>query len=96
MFAVESANHIRWLILGFFWLQPVGFAVEMVVSRVLRRVSVRKEVRVVLNILWFVGWCCFVLPLLGEAGRNLGYWRVWPVPVSLWRGVMVGRWLMWV
>jgi hypothetical protein len=96
MFAVESANHIRWLILGFFWLQPVGFAIEMVVSRVLRRVSVRKEVRVVLNVLWFVGWCCFVLPLLGEAGRNLGYWRVWPVPVSLWRGVMVGRWLTWV
>jgi hypothetical protein len=100
MFARESANRIRWLILSFFWLQPVGFAVEMVVSRVLRRAAgsmvLRREVFVMANVAWFVGWCCLVLPLLGEAGRNLGYWRVWPVPVSLWKGVREGEWFMWV
>ena len=96
MFAAIPASRIRWLILGFFWLQPVGFAVEMVVSVVLRRLRVRKEGLVVLNVVWFVGWCCFVLPLLGEAGGNLGYWRVWPVPVSLWKGVMEGKWLTWI
>lgn len=96
MFASIPASRIRWLILGFFWLQPVGFAIEMVVSRVLLRMGVRKEVYVMLNVMWFVGWCCLVLPLLGEAGGNLGYWKVWPVPVSLWKGVREGRWLMWV
>jgi hypothetical protein len=96
MFAVESANYIRWQILAFFWLQPVAFGIEMVVSNLLRRMGVKKEVYVVANLVWFVGWCCFVLPLLGEAGRNLGYWRVWPVPVSLWRGVMRGQWWTWV
>jgi hypothetical protein len=96
MFAVESASFIRWQILAFFWLQPVAFGVEMVGSKILRRMGVKTKVYVVANVVWFVGWCCFVLPLLGEAGRNLGYWRVWPVPVSLWRGVTVGRWLTWV
>jgi hypothetical protein len=96
MFAIDSASRIRWLILSFFWLQPVGFAVEMVVSRVLRRVGLKQEVFVMANVAWFVGWCCLVLPLLGEAGRNLGYWRVWPVPVSLWKGVREGEWFMWV
>lgn len=96
MFASIPASRIRWLILGFFWLQPVGFAVEMAVSKVLRRLGVRKEVYVGLNVCWFVGWCCVVLPLLGEAGGHLGYWRVWPVPVSFWKGVREGRWLMWV
>jgi hypothetical protein len=95
MFATDSANHIRGLILSFFWLQPVGFAVEMLVSRGLRRMGMQKEMLVVLNAAWFVGWCCLVLPLLGEAGRNLGYWRVWPVPVSLWKGVREGVWFMW-
>jgi hypothetical protein len=96
MFAVESARFIRWHILAFFWLQPVAFGIEMVVSKVLRNMGMRKEVYVMANVVWFVGWCCFVLPLLGEAGRNLGYWRVWPVPLSLWKGVMMGRWLTWV
>jgi hypothetical protein len=74
----------------------VAFGIEMVVSKVLRNMGMRKEVYVMANVVWFVGWCCFVLPLLGEAGRNLGYWRVWPVPLSLWKGVMMGRWLTWV
>jgi hypothetical protein len=100
MFAVESANYIRGLILSFFWLQPVGFAVEILASRGLRRIAgsrvgLQKEMLVVVNVVWFVGWCCLVLPLLGEAGRNLGYWRVWPVPVSLWKGVWEGQWFMW-
>jgi hypothetical protein len=95
MFAMVTTNHIRWLILSFFWLQPVGFAVEMLASRGLRRIAgsrvgLQKEMLVMVNVVWFVGWCCFVLPLLGEAGRNLGYWRVWPVPVSLWKGVRGG------
>lgn len=96
MFATIPASRIRWLILGFFWMQPVGFAAEMAGTRVLHRLDVKKEVYVLANVIWFVGWCCFVLPLLGEAGGHLGYWRVWPVPVSLWKGVWEGKWLMWV
>ncbi|CAD0097085.1 unnamed protein product [Aureobasidium vineae] len=95
MFATKTASQIRWLILSFFWLQPVGFAFEMAVSAGLRRFGTHKSIFVTLNILWFTAWCCFVLPLLGEAGRNLGYWRVWPVPFSLWRGITTGRWLTW-
>ncbi|KAI5273927.1 hypothetical protein E4T47_02959 [Aureobasidium subglaciale] len=95
MFAVESANQIRLRIATFFWLQPVGFAIEMAASIVLRRLGAPKPVYMMLNILWFMAWCCFVLPPLGEAGRNLGYWRMWPVPLSLWRGFVHGKWLTW-
>ncbi|KAI5196711.1 hypothetical protein AUEXF2481DRAFT_30477 [Aureobasidium subglaciale EXF-2481] len=95
MFAVESANQIRLRIATFFWLQPVGFAIEMAASIILRRLGTPKSVYVMLNILWFMAWCCFVLPPLGEAGRNLGYWRMWPVPLSLWRGLIHGKWLTW-
>ncbi|KAG9687842.1 hypothetical protein KCU95_g11022, partial [Aureobasidium melanogenum] len=95
MFAIKSANQIRWLILLFFWLQPVGFAFETAVSVGLRRMSTPKPIYTIMNILWFAAWCCFVLPFLGEAGRNLGYWRVWPVPISLWQGITLGKWLTW-
>lgn len=94
-FAVKSANEIRWLILKFFWAQPLGFAFEMVVSRVLRGLDTPKPIYVMLNIVWFAAWCCLVLPLLGEAGRNLGYWRMWPIPLSPWQGVTRGKWLPW-
>ncbi|KAH0344851.1 hypothetical protein KCU83_g8129, partial [Aureobasidium melanogenum] len=96
MFAIKSANQIRWLILTFFWLQPVGFALETAVSAGLRRIGTPKPIYTILNILWFAAWCCFVLPFLGESGRNLGYWRVWPVPISPWQGITLGKWLAWV
>ena len=93
--ASVSANNIRLFVAAFFWIQPIAFGIEMLVTAMLRRRQVSKGVYIALNIFWFVSWCCVALPLVGEAGRQLGYWRIWPVPLSPWRKLYRGSWKAW-
>lgn len=101
--ATVSTNYIRLCVAGFFWLQPVAMIMEVIVANVRRRfaspawLSCRRALhwRYAVNGLWVVMWFSLCLPLLGEAGRQMGYWRVWPMPVSLWRGLRGEGWVTW-
>lgn len=98
-----SVSFVRALVGGFFWVQVVGMLVEDIVGRGVRRVVSREMrrskvwwwLRAVVNVLWLCGWFCFCMPLLGEAGRQLGWWRHWLVPVSLVKGMRGEGWIAW-
>lgn len=98
--ASVSVNAIRLYVAGFFWVQPVAMLAEVVVGRLAVRtlppsVSRSGRIRGVVNAVWVLAWFTLCVPLLGEAGRQLGYWRVWPVPVSLWKGLRGEGWVAW-
>ena len=83
----------------FFWLQVPGFAIELMVAKVAERM-LRKEVRTsvvcrTLTVGWTGAWLCVSLPVAVPAFRELGYWRVWPVPISVYHGMTQGKWVMW-
>lgn len=94
---------VRGCVGGFFWVQVVGILVEDVVRRVAGRVVGREVregevwwwVRAGVNVVWLCGWFCLCMPLLGEAGRQLGWWRHWLVPVSLVKGMRGEGWVAW-
>lgn len=99
----RSLLAVRLCVGGFFWAQVLGILVEDVARRVVGRV-VNKElregkiwwrVRAVGNVVWLCVWFCLCMPLLGEAGRQLGWWRHWLVPVSLVKGVRGEGWVAW-
>jgi hypothetical protein len=98
-----SVSFVRALVGGFFWVQVVGMLVEDVVGRCLERVVSRETrrtkawwwLRAVVNVLWLYSWFCCCMPLLGEAGRQLGWWRHWLVPVSLVKGLRGEGWIAW-
>jgi len=86
-----GVNKIRLLIAGFFWLQPIALLAEAVVSRLVRATGLlwprTRWIKRVVNAVWVLGWFVLCLPLLAEAGRQLGFWRYRTVPFSLWRYV---------
>jgi len=53
------------------------------------------RVRMCVTGVWVVAWFSISLALLAEMGRQLGYWRVWPVPVSIWKGLRNEGWVAW-
>lgn len=101
--ATMSVSSIRVCVAGFFWLQPVGMLLEVLVARLLLRHSNTtfrqngrgRQIRQFVNCVWTIAWFALTLPLLGEMARQLGYWRVWPMPVSLWKGMHGEGWVTW-
>jgi hypothetical protein len=98
-----SVGFVRTLVGGFFWAQIVGMLLEDVVRRCVERVVSRETRRTkawwwlsaVGNVLWLYAWFCCCMPLLGEAGRQLGWWRHWLVPVSFVQGLRGEGWIAW-
>lgn len=94
-----TPSEMRWRVGSFFWVQVPGFAVELLVARVATRfLSERLRTSVVcrgLTLVWTAAFLCVTLPVLFPAFRELGYWRVWPVPVSLVHGLSGQGWLPW-
>ncbi|KAK5131654.1 hypothetical protein LTR08_000781 [Meristemomyces frigidus] len=86
--ATIDPNSIRLYIAGFFWVQPIAMLVELFVAQTVARTlgiqywqhGAGLKVRMVVNGIWVVAWFALVLPMLGEASRQLGYWRIWPMP----------------
>ena len=101
--ATISVNIIRMHVAAFFWLQPLAILAETVTVRLLQQVvpttywqsGVGLRLRMLANTVFVMIWFACCLPYLGEAGRQLGYWRLWPMPVSLWKGVRGEDWLCW-
>ena len=103
LYATIDVNSIRLHVAAFFWVQVIAILVEVVIIRILSIfVSIQYwqqglglKVRMLVNVLSFVAWFAVCLPLFGEAARQLGYWRVWPMPISLWRGLRDEGWVTW-
>ncbi|MCJ1399269.1 hypothetical protein MMC11_002471 [Xylographa trunciseda] len=99
-----DAWKVRGAIGAFFWVQVLGFAVEVGVRDLARwmgwgkggregrwgKIGKRAGVLV-----WVLSWLCGTLPLLGWAGKELGYFGVYPLPFSLWKRAVEGKWSTW-
>ncbi|KAL8790960.1 MAG: hypothetical protein Q9195_006105 [Heterodermia aff. obscurata] len=87
---------MRLRIASFFWVQIAGFAIELVVSGIFRRAGGRVSglVRVVV-LVWVSMWLCATLPLVVPPFRELRYWSVYPIPVSVFQGILGRGWLQW-
>ncbi len=96
--SVMSVNIMRLYLAAFFWAQIPAFQIELVVSKL-----VKTSVPSVLGfpmtrifvLLWVAGWLSLTLPLLSVPFREIGYWRYFPLPVSLFRGLAGQGWLTW-
>ncbi|KAK1050666.1 hypothetical protein LTR33_014662 [Friedmanniomyces endolithicus] len=101
--ATMGVGWIRLCVAGFFWVQAVGIFCETLVARgAVATCGVQYwqrgnglTIRLVVNGIWVVAWFTLSLPLLAEFARQLGYWTVWSLPVSVWNGVTTGRWITW-
>ncbi|KAI7327111.1 hypothetical protein KC315_g7317 [Hortaea werneckii] len=101
--ATVSANVIRLYVAGFFWTQPMAMLVETLGAKIMSCVTglspwqkgAGRLVRLLVNGMWVLMWFTLTMPLLGEAGKQMGYWRVWTVPFSLWQGLRGGGWVAW-
>ncbi|KAJ4985216.1 hypothetical protein SVAN01_09258 [Stagonosporopsis vannaccii] len=79
-FATVDTNVLRLNLAAFFWIQPVGIAIELsVLEPVLRALpSSMREVHGLLRLLWTIVFICssctfFVVPF-----KQLGYWDIIP------------------
>ncbi|KAG8626432.1 hypothetical protein KVT40_005377 [Elsinoe batatas] len=98
-----GAGWIRVLAGGFFWVQPFGMVVERWGAGVVRG-SVPRGWRegkagtwagMVAYAVWIFVWSCICFPLLGEAGRQMGWFRHYTVPWSALHWWMDGDGWMW-
>ena len=96
--SLMTANMMRLYLAAFFWAQIPAFQVELVVSKLvatsLPSVTSFSTTRIIV-LLWVAGWLSLTLPLLTNPFREIGYWRYFPLPVSLFRGLAGKGWLTW-
>ncbi|KAI7189835.1 hypothetical protein KC363_g4733 [Hortaea werneckii] len=101
--ATVSANTIRLYVAGFFWAQPVAMLVETLGAKIMGSVTgpslwqggAGRLARLLVNGIWVLTWFTLTMPLLSEAGKQMGYWRVWTVPFSIWQGLKGEGWIAW-
>ena len=90
-----SPNEIRFYWGAFFWIQIPGFALDTIILRLLDNLALPRLVKKVLVLSWLVIWLSLCLPILAISFRELGYWDVYPLPISPLHGFTERRWLMW-
>ena len=93
-----SAVWIRLYIGGFFWAQILAFGFELAASKLVARFipqALHWSATKALVTAWTAAWLCLTLPLLLVAFRELRYWHIYPVPVSLLQGLSGKGWWTW-
>ncbi len=107
LYAYKGVWHTRLSVAGFFWLQPIAIILEVIVARLATQQSGTPErkidwsrghglhCRMLINALFFLTCSVCCLPLLGDMGRQIGYWRVWPIPYCPWRATCGNGWSAW-
>lgn len=103
LYATVTPNVIRLYIAAFFGIQPVAMLAEVIMMRIMEPIVKATTLsavwklcfRVALHACWLTAWFSLCLPLLGEAGKQLGYWRVWLTPLSMYEGIRGQGWIAW-
>ena len=98
-YATLPTYQVRLYIAMFFWCQAVGFGVELFVSKLTKRFCpdvIQSRVAKALTLGWVIFWLCLTLPIVGVGLKQLGYGKVYPVPISILRGLTGNGWLTWV
>lgn len=93
-----SVNMMRLYLAAFFWAQIPAFQIELVVSKLVATFVpsvTRFPTTRMFVLLWVAGWLSLTLPLLSVPFREIGYWRYFPLPISLLRGFAGKGWLTW-
>lgn len=81
-----SVTEMRLRITAFFWAQIPAIGVELLVSKSFRHLAPnlsRSPLARVATVIWVAAWFALILPILTVPFRELGYWRVYPVPISI-------------
>ena len=92
---VAHANSLRWRIAGFFWLQAISIILERSISLLLRarqRTMVRNDFLKPVRLVWAIIWLSLTLRLLERPFDELGWWKLWPIPVPRSMGAL--KWWM--
>nr|OQO19908.1 hypothetical protein B0A51_13895 [Rachicladosporium sp. CCFEE 5018] len=103
LWATVSPNRLRLYMGLFFWVQPVGMLGEMFEESLWTMSTGREvwergrmyKVRLVGTGMSVLLWFMACLPLIGEVGRQLGWFKFSILPVSLWQGLRREGWITW-
>ena len=93
-----TPSEMRLSVAAFFWIQPLGFAIEDLVTTALYRTISNIKMSVVADVvvlLWVACWLSWTLPMLTAPFRELGYWTIYPVPFSVLNGLAGSGWSTW-
>lgn len=84
--ANTAAHELRLHVAGFFWVQPLGFALEMILQNVGVRLAQwagldlkQRRGRIMrrsVTLIWVLTWLSVTLPLLSKPYRQLGWWNL--------------------
>jgi hypothetical protein len=77
-FATVSANELRLELAGFFWVQPVGIAFELLVLEPGLRMLPMRGLRSCLRVVWTACFLCYSCTYLVLPFGQLGYWHIMP------------------
>ncbi|UPX17095.1 uncharacterized protein EKO05_0007471 [Ascochyta rabiei] len=82
-FASVDANELRLRLASFFWIQPVGIAIELLLLEpALRSLpSWLRWLQAMFRVIWTVVFMCFTCTILVVPFGQLGYWNI--IPSSL-------------
>ena len=97
-YATIPTYQVRLYVAMFFWVQAVGFGVELLVSRITKCLypdAIQSRTAKTLTIGWVIFWLCLTLPIVAVGLKQLGYGRVYPIPISILQGVSGNGWLTW-
>lgn len=78
--ATVDTSELRLSLAGFFWVQPVGIAIELLLLEpTLRRLPASmRNLQALLRVVWTVAFMCFSCTFLVLPFGQLGYWSIVP------------------
>lgn len=77
-FATVSANELRLGLAGFFWVQPVGIAFELLIVEPILRMLPTQSLQGCLRVVWTSCFLCYSCTYLVLPFNQLGYWNILP------------------
>ncbi|MCJ1470274.1 hypothetical protein MMC07_008919 [Pseudocyphellaria aurata] len=92
-----SVNEMRLHMGALFWVQILGFGIELVVIGLLGKNTSRLPSWAArfLTLSWTAAWLCMTLPLVTLPFRGMKYWEAYPVPFSPAQALLGKGWFTW-
>lgn len=98
LWTTATPHRMRLAVAAFFWAQPLGIALEYAVMIFLNWIAPRVHrwpMAQLVVLTWVSTWLCLTLPWLTVPFRELGYWTVYPIPLSILNGLAGYGWRTW-